>query len=696
MKTIKNRISILIMSFLLLISGSSFHIVEAAKPIRLIVDGNDITALSEPVIENDRTLVPIRFVSEELGAEVIWNDTERTVYVKKDNQSVKLRIGSQLIEYNDGADYDISDVAPKIINDRTFVPLRLVGNALGIGIEWNNEEREVIVSSDIASEKASFFEVKIISHNVGQDITGKTSLQIGTSDLYTKDGNEVRFLLLDPSTSKGFIIGRGTNVVGSYDYTPKIEESGRKVLVGAVYNSSGKLIAGHAIPVNINVSPQINLVGLTDGQAVTGTTSISIDVSFVPKYIKYEFTNMSTGKVVLTDLQDPMGTYSWNPMISENGSYSVKAIAYDMNDTAYASMPLNVQVQVERSLSLGGVTEGSTINNSVGLTARRNFDVSETQFLIRDVNTGAMSTIGTIPYGTYKWFPGPSDSGQKELIVRVLAAGVYYDSEPVRVNIDGSARLLMEGVGPKQVITAPVKIKVNTNVAMENMSLIVKNVKTGSRKTIASDISVGTEYTYTPASADEGNVIIQAEGTYQGRKISSEEINARVYLGEIFGPKPVIEKENFLGMASRLARTSYEDTGMSAALQTAQAILETGWGQSVPVDKYTGTLSNNLFGIKGSGPKGSVTSNTWEVYNGVTYRVDADFRAYDSVDQSWADHKEFLKRDRYAGFREVMFDYHQGAWALKRAGYATDPEYPIKLMNLIKQYNLLELDKVGI
>src|SRR5690606_5174736 len=134
----------------------------------------------------------------------------------------------------------------------------------------------------------------------------------------------------------------------------------------------------------------------------------------------------------------------------------------------------------------------------------------------------------------------------------------------------------------------------------------------------------------------------------------------------------------------------------SAALQTAQSILETGWGQSVPVDEYTGQLSNNLFGIKGVGSAGSVTSNTWEVYNGVTYRIDAEFRAYNSPEESWADHKEFLNRDRYTGFREVMFDYTQGAWALKRAGYATDPEYAIKLMRLIEQYNLDELDKVGI
>ena len=51
---------------------------------------------------------------------------------------------------------------------------------------------------------------------------------------------------------------------------------------------------------------------------------------------------------------------------------------------------------------------------------------------------------------------------------------------------------------------------------------------------------------------------------------------------------------------------------------------------------------------------------------------------------------------RSAGLRDVMYDYSQGAWALKRAGYATDPEYALKLMNLINQYNLDELDKVGI
>ena len=136
---------------------------------------------------------------------------------------------------------------------------------------------------------------------------------------------------------------------------------------------------------------------------------------------------------------------------------------------------------------------------------------------------------------------------------------------------------------------------------------------------------------------------------------------------------------------------------MSAALQAAQGILETGWGQYVPVDKYNNQLSNNLFGIKGSGTNGSVISNTWEVYNGLVYRVDANFRAYHTVEESWDDHKRILlDLSRYQIFRDVMYDSTQAAWAIKRAGYATDPDYSIKLMNIIETYDLHLLDQVGV
>ena len=224
---------------------------------------------------------------------------------------------------------------------------------------------------------------------------------------------------------------------------------------------------------------------------------------------------------------------------------------------------------------------------------------------------------------------------------------------------------------------------------MNNVNYILTRPNTGEKKIITC--------TYTPIAKDAGNWNIKAVGMYRGNKIESEEIPIRIYLGKIYGPKPIIEKNKFMDLASELAKDSWEKTGMSAALQTAQAILETGWGQSVPVDKYSGQLSLNLFGIKGEGTAGSVISNTWEEYNGRTFRVDAKFRAYNKVEESWSDHKKLLlEKERYEPFREVMHDYTQGAWALKRAGYATDSQYPLKLMRIIKQYNLQELDKIGI
>lgn len=696
MKMLKKRILLIMMSFLLIFSGNTSIMVSAASPIKLVVDGKDITSLSSPIIENDRTLVPIRFISEELGATVTWDGVNRTVVVEKGDRTVFLRIGSQLIDYNNGTDYDISDVAPKIYNDRTFVPLRLISNALGIGIEWVDETRTVIVDSSKSSEVTSFFDIQILSPNLGQAVSGTTNLQLGTSSDYLKDGNQVRFLLLDRDTAKGFVVAKGDAINGSYNFMTKIEDNGKKVLVGGVYDNNGKFLGGDAIPLDINVNPQVSLSGLSDGQTITNSATFGTNLNFFAKYVKYEITNLDTGNVTTTEVQDPLGTYTWAPSISQNGNYSIRTIAYDGSDNGYSSSPVNIEVDVIRKLSLNGVTAGSTIKNEVNLIANRNFDVSSTEYIIRDVNTGIVSTLAKIPYGGYKWSPGPSDSGEKELFVRVISGGVVYDSDPIRVTVDGSPKLFLEGIGPKQVVTEPVSLKATSNVPINNIKYVLLNSRTGVRRTISSGLSLPAETTYTPISSDAGEMVIQVEGTYEGQKISSELIVFKVFLGETYGPKPVVAKDQFINMASKLAKESYEKTGMSAALQTAQSILETGWGQSVPVDKYTGVLSNNLFGIKGIGPAGSVTSNTWEVYNGVTFRIDADFRAYNNVADSWADHKEFLNKDRYTNFRSVMFDYSQGAWALKRAGYATDPQYPIKLMNLIKQYNLDDLDKVGI
>ena len=134
-----------------------------------------------------------------------------------------------------------------------------------------------------------------------------------------------------------------------------------------------------------------------------------------------------------------------------------------------------------------------------------------------------------------------------------------------------------------------------------------------------------------------------------------------------------------------------ERTGIPASIKMAQAILESGSGRSTLAKQ-----SNNHFGIK--------CGKSWtgkEVYrHDDDYRdgllIRSCFRAYDDPADSFIAHSDFLSNP-YSKRYKFLFDldpYDYNAWAhgLKKAGYATDPAYPSKLINLIEEYRLYELD----
>lgn len=689
------NLSLLIIMVMLVFSSKTF----AASQIKLVLDGKDVTSSAAPIIEKGRTLVPIRFIAEEMGANVDWNGKDRVVTIEKDKKIVTLKIDSHLVQYQDEEkSCGLVDIPPKIIDGHTFVPLRLVSNALGIGVEWDENSRTISIDSNEKVGKAPFYDVKISSIQPGQAIKGKTNLQISLPENNIKNAAEIKYLLLDPKTAKGFVVARGNDLTANYNWLPNLRDSGERALVAAIYDTKGNFLAGDAILVNVNVDPKVSLTGIKQGETIDDTVHLGADPNFVASYVKYEITNLATGKKTITAESDPQGEYVWSPMVHESGKYSFKVIAYDSNDKSYDSDTITANIDIPHKLALGGVSDGQTIDGPVTLSTIRNFHVSETEYVLKDLKTGREESLKKFGYGNYKWFPNAEYSGSKQLLVRVKdTKGKIRESQGINVEVIGTPKLLLGGVGPKQVLTEAVQLNVTSNVALDSVDYILIKPSTGEKKIIASKQSSKTNVTYNPTKKDEGNWNIKAIGMYNGNKIETEEVPIRVYLGKIYGPKPVIEKDKFMDLASGLAKSSWEKTGMSAALQTAQSILETGWGQYAPVDKYSGQVSYNLFGIKGEGTKGSVIVNTREEYNGQSYYIDDNFRAYNNVGESWADHKKFLlKKERYEPFREVMHDYTQGAWALKRSGYATDSKYPLKLMNIIKQYNLEELDKVGI
>lgn len=658
----------------------------AETPIQLIVDEINITELSEPVIENGRVLVPIRFVSDAIGAQVTWDGEERTVWVKKGEKTLKLWIDSRLIQYGDGT-YGVSDVAPKILNDRTYVPLRVVSNAMAVGINWDGQTRSVYIDSSKTSQAEKFYDTAIVSLENGSSIHGQIDIDVEiVSDEVVR---ESKLLLLDPETAKGYVVVRDYGQVSQMTYLPKVEDQGLKVLVLATYDQNRNFLSGHAIGVTIDVKPSVEVSGTVEN----GTITIGQEVNFLARYIDYEITEEKTGEVTRVTKRDPLGSYSFTPSYEDSGVYSIRVLAYDGNENSYTSQSKSATLTVGKKLYMGGVKNNQTVSGSISLIASRNYDVWATEYWLRDAVKGD-TLIAAVPYGAYEWLPSAADVGAKQVYVKVQDTdGIWHTSSPVSIVVDFSPKMYLSGVGPNQVLTSDASLNVSSNVTLEEVTYYLEHTLTG--KTLEIDASFDVDDITTTSEFEP--VKVYAKATYMDETLVSDSISFKIYKGKLYGAKAIIEKSEFKSFASNLALDSFEKTGMSAALQTAQAILETGWGQSLPVDKYNGKFSYNLFGIKGSASNGSVVSNTWEVYNGKSFRVDANFRAYNSVEESWADHKRILlELSRYEPYRQVMYDSTLGAFAVRRAGYATDPKYPIKLIDIIEKYDLMILDQVGL
>lgn len=111
----------------------------------VILDGRQLTFEVEPIIENGRTLVPLRAIFEAMGASVNWDNNTRTVTSLKGTTTVVLPIGSTRPTVN-GQVWPL-EVPAKIKNDRTLAPLRFVGEAFGGKVDWNNSTRIITIIS---------------------------------------------------------------------------------------------------------------------------------------------------------------------------------------------------------------------------------------------------------------------------------------------------------------------------------------------------------------------------------------------------------------------------------------------------------------------------------------------------------------------------------------------------------------------
>lgn len=131
---------VVILSLLLGLVG----LVSGSSDITVYVESERLHLEDPPIIKDGRTLAPMRHFFAALGATVTWDSNTITAIGKRGTTEVKITIGSARPTINGQA--AVIDVPAQIVNGRTYIPLRFVGEALGDNVVWSGATRTITVT----------------------------------------------------------------------------------------------------------------------------------------------------------------------------------------------------------------------------------------------------------------------------------------------------------------------------------------------------------------------------------------------------------------------------------------------------------------------------------------------------------------------------------------------------------------------
>lgn len=103
-----------------------------------------------PIIDNDRTLVPIRAIIEAMGGTVTWDESSNSAVLKLGNDTITLVIGNTVALFNEKE--SILDVAPQIINNRTMLPIRYIAESFKFDVDWDEKTETITITKDVTAD----------------------------------------------------------------------------------------------------------------------------------------------------------------------------------------------------------------------------------------------------------------------------------------------------------------------------------------------------------------------------------------------------------------------------------------------------------------------------------------------------------------------------------------------------------------
>ena len=170
-----------VLMLIMLVSGLAVpSFANTDSSVKVYLDGNKIQFDVEPCIINDRTFVPVRAVLEAAGVSVSWDSGTRMTVLSKGNTSVSLAVDNNSMTVSDGEVLYVSgfEVAPCIIEDRIFIPIKQIAEIFGITVNWDSATRSVMLASPVNEAPATisisdFVPPTVLTVGSAYSITGR-------------------------------------------------------------------------------------------------------------------------------------------------------------------------------------------------------------------------------------------------------------------------------------------------------------------------------------------------------------------------------------------------------------------------------------------------------------------------------------------------------------------------------------------
>lgn len=161
-------------------ANPTFVLIQNKKtsvdPVKVEVNGNTLQSVFQPFAYGNRTLVPIREITESMGANVAWNNQNKTAQISLGDNKVVLQINSRAVYINgkkkliDKSSIPVFATYPKENETKTMVPLRFLSEALNFNVDWNQEKQQASISN---VKTVSVINTKDVSEDSGKKTADK-------------------------------------------------------------------------------------------------------------------------------------------------------------------------------------------------------------------------------------------------------------------------------------------------------------------------------------------------------------------------------------------------------------------------------------------------------------------------------------------------------------------------------------------